>query len=323
MARIEPEEVATNLLRGHGLPLGPLSRVAGWTNEVWLGPTHVVRLSSGRFRKSFEHERRVIALLENKVRTPKVVAYGELDGREWLIMTRVPGSSLLNTWPKLSHEERVRVMTQLGEQLRALHDVDVPQDFLNPWLHDALSIPEKAADAYSIEPQDYRVITRGLEVAGYKGEPWLSEADEYLANQLHLFEGDRPTLIHGDVHFNNLMWDGGELAVLDFEGATTAAKDRELLTMIDFCSNPQQFFAPGQADVTNVEEADVQDALLQLRDVYPELFGGDHLVDRLLVYALMRQLLQINHFPPGSEYDPRPRLKALIQGEHYFPSWIN
>ena len=63
LLQTNPAEFARQLLRQHGLPDQPLRANHGWANQVWLAPAHVVRLSSGRFRDAFAHERAIIGRL--------------------------------------------------------------------------------------------------------------------------------------------------------------------------------------------------------------------------------------------------------------------
>ncbi len=53
---------------------------------------------------------------------PRVLGHGEVEGIEYLCLTRIPGSALLHT--TISPEERRRVLTELGRTLRMIHLVD-------------------------------------------------------------------------------------------------------------------------------------------------------------------------------------------------------
>ncbi|MBS02416.1 MAG: hypothetical protein CMQ24_06895 [Gammaproteobacteria bacterium] len=58
--------------------------------------------------------------------------------------------------------------------------------------------------------------------------------------------------------------------------------------------------------------------LQALKDRYPGLFVSDA-DERMRVYFTLRALLQCHHFAGGSARDPRPRLRALMDGTFRFP----
>ena len=73
------------------------------------------------------------------LKVPEVVAYGSIDNREWLISRRVSGHSLLDAWPGMSSIERRESIVKLGSGLRALHQLDVPAGYENPWISHAVN----------------------------------------------------------------------------------------------------------------------------------------------------------------------------------------
>ena len=167
----QPDVFVRHLLELHGLSAEPLSVASGWSNGVWIAPDHVVRLSSGRFRDAFAHEVAILRLLpRSAVPHASVRAYGRVGQREWVIQDRIAGSPLVDVWPQLRASERRTAVTQLAEALRALHAIELPAVFVNPWLNDALGPAGHPENAYhappttmaccSTLPREYRVLTR-------------------------------------------------------------------------------------------------------------------------------------------------------------------
>lgn len=267
---------AGKLLIKQGVPSEPLTHLKGWSNHVWLAPAHVLRLSSGRFRASLKHEAKIEAFAANHINMPHIVSTGSIGGQEWMISDRVPGASLLGQWLSMERPERREAVRQLAHQLKVLHDLALPCDLENPWLKDAVTIPGKSGDAYRIPPQHYPAITQNLRTKDLMDETLLAEAEKFLKERLALFETDQDVLIHGDPHFNNLIWDGKTLTLLDFEVATRAPRDRELQTLIDFCADPQEFL-PSSTSPYGVENTaaigpkDMGDVMDWFKEDYPEL----------------------------------------------------
>lgn len=303
-------EIPHSLLNQLGLPSTELEALHGWSNEVWLTPTHVVRLSSGRFRESFKHEVAAIQLIRDRVSVPKIVAHGELGTREWMIARRVPGQNLLDAWPALDWQERRRAVLALARELAQLHSIELPAGFANPWQTDAITLPGKARDAYHVQPRYFPVIIKSLRSSGLLEPALLARAEQWLHEQLPLFEHDEDVLLHGDLHFNNLMWDGERITLLDLEGASRGARDVELDTIIRFTCAPAPFY--GQARQAQTSSDDYRDVLSTLQEGYPALFAAPGLEARLKVYEAMWYLLQIHHFPAGEPGDPRTSLETLL-----------
>jgi aminoglycoside phosphotransferase (APT) family kinase protein len=299
-------------LQGHALPADPIDLRRGWSNEVFLAPAHVLRRSSGRFRHSIRHEVEVIRLVDGAVPVPEVVAYGQEEGREWVISLRKPGQSLLQRWKAMPAAERREAVRQLAVCLEALHRVPLPPGFANPWQADAITDPGKGADAYHVAPRHYPVILNSLRKRGSQDEALLRSAETYLAERLPLFEDDEEVLIHGDAHFDNLLWDGASLTLLDLEVATRAAPDLELDGILSFLADPVRFLGPGTGE--GVAACDFREVEDWLRQDYPVLFERPHLGERLEVYATMGRLLQMHYTPEGHASDPRPRLRQSFRG---------
>lgn len=58
--------------------------------------------------------------------TPQVLDSGELEGWQWILMTRLPGRELVDAWPELARKDRLSLATQLGECLATLHATPAP-----------------------------------------------------------------------------------------------------------------------------------------------------------------------------------------------------
>jgi hygromycin-B 7''-O-kinase len=310
----DPDEFARHLLHSLALPATPLLRSHGWSNQVWLAPDHVVRLSSGRFRDAFAHETQVLRLLSPAVPHARVIAYGRAGQREWLIQARVPGQPLAAVWSDLSNEQRRQTVSQLSMILCALHHSPLPPDFHLPWLDDALAPGGHPENAYHAPPDYYRQLLAAAKRIPGVDPALLNAVDTFIAERLPAFVDDQAVLVHSDLHFANLLWhDGLITAVLDFEGARPAAPDQELDMLLRFVREPQVVRGPGeQSGPAHQELWTVPD---WLAEAYPALFAHPRLTDRLAVYDALWQLVQLHHFPPESgPPDPYGHLKALLTG---------
>ncbi len=304
---------AQTLLASLGLPASPLEATDSWSNRVWLGPTHVVRLSSGRFRDAFAYEQSILQLLPPTVPHAQPIAYGRSGQQEWLVLRRVPGHSLASIWSHLSEAQRRAAITALGHALRALHAVPIPAGLENPWLTDALAPGGRPRDAYHAPPARYEVLLAAAAQVPGVDHGLLTAVGAFIEERLDAFIGDRHVLVHCDLHFDNVLWDNDHLtALLDFEGARPAPPDQELDTLLRCVREPENFAGPvGQLGPARAELAAVPDWLAA---AYPDLFTHPRLPERLAVYEALWRLVQLLHFPPGTgPPDPYSHLTALLE----------
>ena len=300
------------LLASLGLPADPLRPASGWSNSVWLAPAHVVRLSSGRFRAAYAHERAVLALLSPAIPHAETIASGQVGRREWMILRRVEGRPLREAWPSMTESQRRDAVDSLGHVLLAIHDTLLPKGFHNPWLDDALAPGGNIKDAYHAPPDRYRQLLDAAATVPGVDRAFLQTVGRFIEQRLPAFSQDYTVLVHGDFHFANLLWDGTRVsAVLDFESARPAARDLDLDTLLRFVRAPDQESAPGDRLVLTAR--DLASVPRWLMRVYPTLFSHPHLTERLEVYEALWQLVQLFHFPPDvGPLDPWGALKLLL-----------
>lgn len=303
------EDWARTLLLDHGCEADNLQDRSGWNNRVWLSDTHVLRLSSGRFRGSFRHELDMFNLARGKVPVPEIVEHGATGDREWLISRRVAEHNLLYCWPQMSEESRKDAMAQLGSALEALHNLQVPDGFANPWIKRAID-EQVATDFYLIEPAEYGLLLEGLENDELVDLKMLQAARKYIEDRQSLFESKKNCIIHGDIHFGNLAWDGETLSIIDWELATLAAPDRELQMLLDFVDTPGSV----GADDPRYRAEDFGQVITWIAMRYPALFVEPDLIEKLNIYGVMRALHQSRYSARGHPGDPRVRIQSVLDG---------
>jgi hygromycin-B 7''-O-kinase len=314
---------ARNAMRWAGLDAEqPLEPATSATNQVWLTPGHVVRVSSGLTAR-LAREAAVAQLLPPEVPYPRVVAHGSGSGDDWLICARVLGTPLAHLWPDLDRPTRRAAAADLAAALRALHQVHVREP-----------LPPLERVPHLLEPTHtpLAALREGLERAAR-----LPHVDRGLLLDLaHMLEGWAPalpsleatTLIHGDLTFENMLHDGDRLsAVLDLEWARPAPIDLDLDVLLRTCAFPELHVAPQHA--SRADAQDYQPVPAWLAEDHPDLFAADRLLDRLRIYDLAFTLRELLESPPrqrAAGLDPRHslrRLQRLASGRgHVDDPWV-
>ncbi len=309
---------ARTALRGAGLdPTVPLARASSVTNEVWLTPTHAVRVNRHPNNRLYR-ESMVAAVLPPEVGYPKVVAHGGGRGEDWLVAERVPGVPLAHRWPDLSEPERHRAVDQLAHRLAHLHQTRAPADL--PPIEHAPQLLEVGASDPTGPVID--ALHKAMQLA-HVDPVMLADAAELvarLAPALVPFEAE--TLVHGDVTFENVLWHEGEVtALLDVEWARPGPRDLDLDILLRCSAYPDLHVGEAHVDRTRAE--DYTEVPWWLGKAYPALFEYPRQIDRVRVYSIaydVRDLLAApptvapRHLPDRHAYH---RLQRVVERKSY------
>lgn len=294
----------------------PLEAASSVTNEVWLTPTHVVRVN----RRPNQRLRREAILgpsLPPEIGYPMVVAYGGRMGADYLVLRRVPGKPLAQWWPTMSTSQRRSAISQLATKMKRLHRtpgpadlpvIDAPQMLRSETLSPVMSLLVALDQARSLPHVD-RGLIDDVERMVYD-----------LTPSIEPFDGKY--LVHGDLTFENILWDGESVtAILDFEWSRTSPADVDLDVFLRMCCLPHLHVGDDLVDRTRPD--DYADIPWWLREDYPELFDVPRQFDRLRLYAIAYDIRDLTMFPPPApahklnEHHSLNRLRRTVVGNSH------
>ena len=309
---------ARTALRGAGLdPTVPIERASSVTNEVWLTPTHVVRVNRHPNNRLYR-ESLVAQVLPPAVGYPRIVAHGGGRGEDWLVAERVPGVPLAHVWPDLSKEQRDTAVDELAERLAALHRTPAPPA-LPPIEHAPQLLEVGAADPTG---PVVSALHRAMRLP-HVDPGMLAEAADMvtrLAPALIPFEST--TLVHGDVTFENVLWhEGSVTALVDLEWARPGPRDLDLDILLRCVAYPHLHVAEVHAD--RASAADYLEVPWRLSKVYPALFEFPRQIDRVRIYSLAYDVRDLLVSPPTVPPHRLPDLHAyhriarVVSGKSY------
>ncbi len=176
--------------------------------------------------------------------------------------------------------------------LRALHKFDSPDD-----------VPEIEGQQL-LSGHTFRAVDPLL-AALDKLEP-LPFIDKGFAGQIRdlvldtcsvIEPYDQTTFVHGDLTFENVLWDGHVVtSLLDLEWSRRAPIDVDLDVFLRFACFPYLHVAEDyEADTRAIDYAEVP---YWLAEDYPELFGFPHSFERLRLYSIAYDVHELLLFPP-------------------------
>jgi len=294
-----------------------LERASSVTNEVWLAEDMVIRINTQRDHR-LRREMLLTGALPDCIGYPPVIEYGGDLGSDWLIVGRLPGQPLSRAWPTMSVDQRRQAISQLAERLKALHTVEAPR------VEGLVYQPQLLDRAPNGEAAVAR-LRDAIRTAGrlHNVDPGVMLDVDHLVHQsasvLEPFDGT--TLVHGDLTFENLLWDGEHLALLDFEWARPGPPDLDLDVLLRFCAYPFLHVAPDYEHLTLA--ADYAPVPYWLQEDYPELFSHRRQFERVQLYSIAWDVQELLRFPPLTavallhEHHPYNRLMRLLRGVSY------
>ena len=300
-----------------------LTRAHSVTNEVWLSPEFVIRVNR-RADRRLRREAQLGPTLPPEVRYPEIVAYGTGTGFDWLVVRRKPGNVLSRSWPTMRDEQRRTAVRQLAVMLRSLHHARSPIGL------DDVGAPQLLQTGQGLAPA--APLLAGLERARQ-----LPNVDKGLVDQLveivrttqrFLEPFAVATLIHGDLTFENVLWDGDRITgLIDFEWSRAAPADLELDVFLRFCAFPELHVADDYVEETKAQR--YANIPWWLREDYPTLFTAAHALERLRLYAIAFDVRQVLVSPPTAPLHDLPpshelqRLHRLAQHRSYLDNFAS
>jgi aminoglycoside phosphotransferase (APT) family kinase protein len=305
---------------------GDLQRAPSLLNEVWYLGDYVMRISADPERGRLAYEAALAPFLPPEIGYPEVITGGRDSVGEWLILKRLNGSALSRSWPDMRESARRHAVSQLAVALKALHSTPAPVTAEGPllppfWGTDTLDCPHQLPVERLVE-----LCERAEALPNVDRSVLQLAALTAMENANVLDPDPYPTLVHGDLHFENVLWDGHDVgAVLDFEFARPGPADLDLDVILRFCADPGLHVADDYAHLA--KRSDYRDVPWWLKEEYPELFNHPRLIDRLTVYSLAYEIRHLLLMPPQSRaeadepFHPYNRLRKLVERRSHL-QWL-
>ncbi len=295
-----------------------LTRADSVTNEVWLTEQHAVRVNRDASSR-LAREAVLTRSLPRKVGYPPLVHCGGNPGEDWLVAQRAPGRPLSRCWPTMTSGSRREAVGQLADRLRAIHATPCPR--LDS-LFEAPQLLDRARTGKEAVAPLLRGVAHAAELADV--DPGLmGDVAVHVEAHAHVLDPfDDATLIHGDLSFENLLWDGGQItAVLDFEFSRPGPPDLDLDVLLRFVALPHLHVAADYESETRA--VDYAEVPWWLAEEYPELFSHPNQFERMRLYSLAWDVRELLAFPPTRplrelhRHHPYRRLADVLRGTSY------
>lgn len=309
---------ALGALQAIGASSAGLKRADSVTNEVWMTSEYVVRINRDSSLRL--HREAVLSqVLPDAVGYPELIQHGGDVGDDWLVVKRLPGIPLSRAWPDMSVADRREAVRQITSRLRAVHETPCPR---LDGLHDVPQLLDPAPSGSQAVQRLLNAIEKASHLPNVD-RSFMADATELvcsMASSLDPF--DATTIVHGDLSFENILWDGqGVTALLDFEFARPGPPDLDLDVLMRFCAIPHLHVALDYEHLTKA--ADYADVPWWIAEDYPELFSHPRQFERVKLYSIAWDVRELLAFPPQEslarlhKHHPYQRLSQTLRGIHY------
>lgn len=241
---------------------------AGFTNTIYLVDDYIIRIcTNSKNEERFENE--INFYKENKDNngipklyvsdiTKSVVPYC------YEVIEKISGKTLYELWYRLSDIERRKIVIQMIDILKPFHLKEVNgYDFAEVMKTKILSLKDKC----NLDDELFYDL--------------IDMCDNY-------FKGNKFGLIHGDLHFDNFMFDGTNLHLLDFERCMVAPIDYDF-RIFNVSKLVPWLWASGKTDMITVED-DYQNLMEMIIENYQELNKIPYIRERLDFYSIIELL---------------------------------
>jgi hygromycin-B 7''-O-kinase len=175
-----------------GVVAGDAKRYTDGSLPVYAFEERVLKIYPPCFPGEADVERAALELVAGRlvIPTPRVEAYGEVDGWQYVLMTRLRGQSLAHRWPQIAPHNRVHMMHILGEALRTMHGLPAGQ----------LSVPPASWSDFIAEQ---RATARARQDQHGLPTAWLEQIDDFLARTPLVAGGQ--SLLHTEIMREHLL----------------------------------------------------------------------------------------------------------------------
>lgn len=265
------ENVIKNILYKENIPFEKITKAtSGFTNLVYfIDDKFVIKMSKDDIiKKKLDKETSIYQNVQLSC-IPTFIANGIVQDYQYLIISKLKGKSLYSIWHTLSNTERHSCVNQIAEILREFNKQDYK--FLSEEYQD-LNWANYLSN--ELKSKSLALVEMGFNT---------KNLNEFISNDLYnLFNKNTFGLVYNDAHFDNFIYNNGELSLIDFDRVRVCPIDYEMLIFKTMCDHPSKFAS--EEDETNIKDEDYLDIYEQFKIEYPEMFKDKNVGTRIAVY---------------------------------------
>lgn len=215
------------------------------------------------------------------------------------ILEKIEGVTVYDIWHTLSEEQKEDIIKQLCDAMKLFHS---NKGIVDNWIDSNKSL----FMCYFNKAKELNLLTSD-EIELLNGA--FLKFDE-------LFKTDEYVLIHNDLHFDNIFYNGRSIKLIDFERSMYAPREYELGILYRMVKFPWKFAS--EENEKNTNKKDYENIMTYIEKYYPELIHIDNLYEKLAAYDMIYYLRPYVNNPKYIE-DKEETLKAakIVMGNEF------
>ena len=265
-----------------------MKSTSGFTNVVYFVDSMVIKIAlDEEKKKKLEKEINIYKNIKlNNI--PQYIASGLFDNCLYLIISKVNGRGLFSVWHSLSDFEKEKCIEQISKVLKTFNNQNA--NFLDK--------EYKIYDWENFVIGKLKENKQGLDKLGID-----TKKISYFIENNDLFKDNSYGLVYNDAHFDNFIYDNGNVSMIDFDRVIYAPIDYEMLIFKTMCDNPSKFAS--EEDEANVFDEDFVQVYDWFKKYYKELFMVPNIEQRIKTYQfnyLCEQALKMKNRAIGNQW---------------------
>ena len=235
-------------------------------NRIFMSENYVVKLYYPKKYKYYFNEIQIYQGLLGKDYLPKLYYFGEEENFKYIVISKLNGKSLFDSWNTLNQNEKKSVVVQIANILRDINNLQIT--YIN--FKDELE----------------QLFLNTIDNLNYS-EEFISKIKElYYSKSINISNNELSNLIHVDVHFYNFFINEGRVYAYDFENTVLAPLDYQLVRWYKMWKYPHKFKYPKDS-MTDEEIKSYEMIMTDLLNEYPEICNIPIFEERVNLYALV------------------------------------
>ena len=235
-------------------------------NRIFMSENYVVKLYYPKKYKYYFNEIQIYQGLLGKDYLPKLYYFGEEENFKYIVISKLNGKSLFDSWNTLNQNEKKSVVVQIANILRDINNLQIT--YIN--FKDELE----------------QLFLNTIDNLNYS-EEFISKIKElYYSKSINISNNELSNLIHVDVHFYNFFINEGRVYAYDFENTVLAPLDYQLVRWYKMWKYPHKFKYPKDS-MTDEEIKSYEMIMTDLLNEYPEICNIPIFEERVKLYALV------------------------------------
>lgn len=198
------------------------------------------------------------------------------------IIEKARGISLYNVWHTFSESQREDIVRQICDAMKQMHsNTGDAYDWVEYFKNKFSSLYSKVLE---------------LNIFSDDEQQLLNHASSRFADYL---KSDEFVLVHNDLHFDNILYDDGQIKIIDFERSMYAPRDFDLDIFFRMVRKPWKFASDETEEFVSFN--DYQNIPSYVKKYYPEIMATPYLTERLAIYDIVYFLSQYVKHPEIEE----------------------